>query len=100
MPEISSSLFLIANKNSKEDYQHVIDKAEAEIERLVEAIKNKEDEISGYEKHQGEVKGTIKDLDAQRAKEKAAFVKAQKADQDSIDLLEKAKSELGKFYRD
>jgi len=89
-----------ANKNSKEDYQHVIDKAEAEIERLVEAIKNKEDEISGYEKHQGEVKGTIKDLDAQRAKEKAAFVKAQKADQDSIDLLEKAKSELGKFYRD
>jgi len=87
------------NKNSKEDAEHAKSKAKAAIERLDQAIKDKQGEIKEIEETMKKTKKTMEDMTDARNKETEAFKKAVKADNDSIDLLNKAKDALYKFYR-
>jgi len=87
-----------SNKNSKADAEHEISKAKAEIKRLEQAIKDKEDEIKEIEASMKATKKTQEDITKTREKETAAFTKAQKADEDAVVLLDKAKDALASSY--
>merc|ERR1719265_328921 len=88
-----------ANKNSKEDAEHAKSKAAAEIKRLEQAILDKQADVKQIEEDMAKTKTTMEEMTTQRNKETDEFKKAMKADQDSIELLQKAQDELGKFYR-
>jgi peptidoglycan hydrolase CwlO-like protein len=87
-----------ANKNSKADAEHEVSKAKAEIKRLETAIKDKEAEIKEIAASMKATKKTMDDITKTREDETAAFKKAQKADEDSLALLEKAEASLAEFY--
>jgi len=87
-----------ANKGAKEDAEHVKEKAEEAIERLDADIETKKEEIKSLGEKMGEIKKEMQENREKREDETAEFKKEQKADAESIELLEKAKAELGKFY--
>merc|ERR1719478_1190291 len=86
------------NKNSKEDAEHGISKAEDAIKRLEQAVKDKDDDIKKLQKKMDDTTKTQDDITKQRKKETEEFKKAQKADADAIELLDKAQASLAKFY--
>jgi hypothetical protein len=89
-----------ANKNSKEDSEHEIKKAEDEIKRLEDAIKDKKADVKEIEESMKKTKKTQDEITKKRKEETEDFKKAQKADAEAIETLDKALLALQKFYRD
>merc|ERR1719498_2168854 len=87
----------IAQESAKLEWK--IKNNEAAIKKLENLIKEREQELKDTIDAISDAKDKIKDMKAERKKENEAFVEAKKADEDSIEILEKAKEAILEFYK-
>merc|ERR1719230_1845581 len=82
------------------DLEWKIENNLAKIEKLEKLVKEREDEKIATIQQIEEVKQQIVEMEDQRKEENQLFLEAKSDDEGAIELLEKAKAALSKFYVD
>jgi len=81
-------------------YDWKVQTGNAELTKLAEAIKSKELDEAAVEQHLTDLNETMKNMEAQRVAENAAFLQEKEDDFKAIDLLGKAREALAKYFEE
>jgi len=89
-----------SNKNAKSEANKAKANAKANIKRLNQNMRDKTQEIAELKKMMRNSKSSMSDITMNRKMDNKAYKKAHQDDVNAIDLLNKAKKSLEKFYKD
>jgi len=87
------------NKNELDDLQYEVEKTDTKIQKEEGVEQNLKDKVKSIKKSIADTEDEMEAAKKNREEENKEFIKAVKDDADAIKLIEKAKAELSKFYR-